>query len=214
MACRPHSTELRHATAVLDTVDAARSVAEFLRLTLEALDEHVGIRRSAFMLGLAEGRLPGPTAYAGLQRGLRPHVMEEYFSGGPTSTRSPPTSPAPRTPAMDGPRSPASTPGSAPPIVATSMNSFAATATSTSSRWIDGVLSARESQVAELVAQGFPNRVIAAIMCIEEDTVKKHVAHAAGKLDVRGRTQLAVCWRSGQRLDLPVHPAARSATIS
>src|SRR3984885_14459183 len=79
MACRPGSTELRRATAVLETADAARSLGEFLTLTLEALDEHFGVRRSAFMLGLSEGELPGRTAYAGLQHGLRPHVMEEYF---------------------------------------------------------------------------------------------------------------------------------------
>ena len=54
-------------------------MGEFLTMTLEALDEHFGIRRSAFMLGLSEGELPGRTAYAGLQHGLRPHVMEEYF---------------------------------------------------------------------------------------------------------------------------------------
>ena len=35
--------------------------------------------RSAFMLGLTEGSLPGPLAYAGTQHGLRPYVLEEYF---------------------------------------------------------------------------------------------------------------------------------------
>src|ERR1700733_7657928 len=79
MACRPGSTELRRATAVLETADAARSLGEFLTLTLEALDEHVGVRRSAFMLGLSERGFPGPPAYAGLQHGLLPHVLEEYF---------------------------------------------------------------------------------------------------------------------------------------
>lgn len=73
-------------------------------------------------------------------------------------------------------------------------------------RGMPGVLSVRESQLAELVAQGFATRQIAEIMCIEEDTVKKHVAHAAGKLGVHGRTQLAVSWSSGQRRDLPASP--------
>src|ERR1700733_3113250 len=72
-------TDQRHVAAVLETVERARSVGEFLSLTLEALDEHLGIRRSAFMLGLSEGESPGRAAYAGLQHGLKPYVMEEYF---------------------------------------------------------------------------------------------------------------------------------------
>ncbi len=79
MATRGEITDRRRAAAVLDTVERARSLGEFLRLTLEGLDEHVGVRRSAFMLGLTDGVLPGATAYDGLQHGLKPYVMEEYF---------------------------------------------------------------------------------------------------------------------------------------
>jgi DNA-binding CsgD family transcriptional regulator len=260
MACRPDSTELRHATAVLDTVDSARSVGEFLTLTLEALDEHVGIRRSAFMLGLTEGRLPGPAAYAGLQHGLRPHVLEEYFERW-FHLDALTTDVARAAYARDGRATidgiysrlgaanrryideflrrngdeyqlsfrlagagwsdgyltlaDSDAPDErAQRIIAMLVPALTERLRRRLPRGIDGVLSARESQVAELVAQGFPNRAIATIMSIEEDTVKKHLAHAAGKLGVRGRTQLAVCWSSGQRLDLPVHPAARSAPTS
>jgi DNA-binding CsgD family transcriptional regulator len=68
-------------------------------------------------------------------------------------------------------------------------------------------LSPRESQVAELVALGFANRDIAATLMIESRTVEKHLERIYERLDVRGRTALAVAWATGARLDLP-HPPA------
>jgi ATP/maltotriose-dependent transcriptional regulator MalT len=60
-----------------------------------------------------------------------------------------------------------------------------------------GTLSRRESEVAGLVAGGLSNRDIAVKLHIAEDTVKKHIAHAADKLGLDGRTQLAVAWATG-----------------
>jgi DNA-binding CsgD family transcriptional regulator len=213
MATRPDSTERRHATAVLETVDGARSLGEFLTLTLEALDEHLGIRRSAFMLALSDGRhldhagagratIAGVCArFGGQQRrdSVRRNGDQKQLSfrlagcgwsdgyltlvgGG------------------DGDEH-------ARRMLETLAPSLTERLRRHLPRGIGGVLSARESQVAELLALGFSNREIAQIMCIEEDTVKKHVAHATDKLGLRGRTQLAVCWSSGRLLELPVTPA-------
>lgn len=55
-------------------------------------------------------------------------------------------------------------------------------------------LSAREAQVSKLVAEGLGNREIAARLCIEHDTVKKHVSNALRKSKVANRTQLAARW--------------------
>jgi ATP/maltotriose-dependent transcriptional regulator MalT len=53
-------------------------------------------------------------------------------------------------------------------------------------------LSPREREVYELLAQGLGNRQIAALLFIEESTVKVHVHHIYDKLGVRSRTALAV----------------------
>jgi DNA-binding CsgD family transcriptional regulator len=63
-------------------------------------------------------------------------------------------------------------------------------------------LSRRETQVAELVALGFSNGEIAGVLHVEEDTIKKHVSHALGKAGLERRTQLAVAWATGRRMDL------------
>jgi LuxR family maltose regulon positive regulatory protein len=49
-------------------------------------------------------------------------------------------------------------------------------------------LSPRESEVLELIAEGLTNQEIAAQLYIGLSTVKKHVNHIYGKLDVRNRT--------------------------
>lgn len=64
-------------------------------------------------------------------------------------------------------------------------------------------LSARESQVAELVALGFTNAQIAAVLHIEEDTVKKHVSHALARLGLHGRPSLAAAWATGRLMEAP-----------
>ncbi|MFL5952640.1 MAG: LuxR C-terminal-related transcriptional regulator [Gaiellaceae bacterium] len=51
------------------------------------------------------------------------------------------------------------------------------------------VLSPREREVLELMAQGFRNREIAAAFVISQSTVKVHVRHIFEKLGVRTRTQ-------------------------
>ncbi len=51
------------------------------------------------------------------------------------------------------------------------------------------VLSPREREVLELMAQGFRNRDIAAAFVISESTVKVHVRHVLEKLGVRTRTE-------------------------
>lgn len=49
-------------------------------------------------------------------------------------------------------------------------------------------LTAREIQVVELLAQGLPNKTIAARLGISDQTVKFHVASICGKLGAANRT--------------------------
>lgn len=50
------------------------------------------------------------------------------------------------------------------------------------------ILTAREIQVLELVAEGLPNKTIAERMGISDQTVKFHVASISGKLGAANRT--------------------------
>jgi DNA-binding CsgD family transcriptional regulator len=70
--------ELRRCDRVVEAVEAARSLPEFLAAALAALHEHFGLR-GEFMLALSEGPLPGHRAYAGASEGYPEHMMEEYF---------------------------------------------------------------------------------------------------------------------------------------
>ena len=54
------------------------------------------------------------------------------------------------------------------------------------------VLSARETEVLQLISTGAANREIAAQLLIGESTVKTHVIHILNKLGVKGRTEAAV----------------------
>jgi non-specific serine/threonine protein kinase len=54
-----------------------------------------------------------------------------------------------------------------------------------------GRLTAREREVATLIAQGATNRAIAETLVISERTVERHVANIFAKLDVGSRTQIA-----------------------
>jgi DNA-binding NarL/FixJ family response regulator len=50
-------------------------------------------------------------------------------------------------------------------------------------------LTPREIEVLELLAEGFPNRAIAARLGISDQTVKSHVASVCGKLGAANRTE-------------------------
>jgi DNA-binding NarL/FixJ family response regulator len=60
-------------------------------------------------------------------------------------------------------------------------------------------LSAREREVAVLIAGGLSNREIAAALTITEKTTANHVDHILTKLDLHTRTQIAV-WAVQQGL--------------
>ena len=68
------------------------------------------------------------------------------------------------------------------------------------------VLTAREHQIAELVADGLSNREIANQLFISNRTVETHVSHIRRKLDVTSRTQL-VRWILDHRLPGPAPTA-------
>jgi non-specific serine/threonine protein kinase len=78
-------------------------------------------------------------------------------------------------------------------------------------------LTAREAEVARLVAQGLTSREIAAALIIAERTAETHVEHILGKLGFRSRTQIAA-WVAARGLPLapdsggapPARPAIRT----
>jgi DNA-binding NarL/FixJ family response regulator len=55
----------------------------------------------------------------------------------------------------------------------------------------NGVLSAREREVAELVARGLSNRDIGRRLFISERTSETHVSHIMRKLDLPSRAAIA-----------------------
>jgi non-specific serine/threonine protein kinase len=54
-----------------------------------------------------------------------------------------------------------------------------------------GVLTAREREVAELVARGLTNRQVAELLVVTEKTAANHVQRVLDKLELRSRSQLA-----------------------
>jgi DNA-binding CsgD family transcriptional regulator len=75
----------------------------------------------------------------------------------------------------------------------------AATARKTGARAADG-LTAREREVAALVAQGKTSREIAGLLVISERTAEAHVGNILGKLGFSARAQIAA-WAVGNRID-------------
>jgi non-specific serine/threonine protein kinase len=63
-------------------------------------------------------------------------------------------------------------------------------------------LTLRESDVAELVAQGLTNREIASRLAIRERTVEVHLSNAFRKLELHTRTDLARYVLSRDRSDV------------
>jgi DNA-binding NarL/FixJ family response regulator len=57
-------------------------------------------------------------------------------------------------------------------------------------------LSAREREILELLAEGFPNKQIAARVGLTDGTVRWHLRHVYHKLHVRSRTEAAIKFRS------------------
>lgn len=55
-------------------------------------------------------------------------------------------------------------------------------------------LTARELEVARLVAQGLANKEIAAALRISPGTVKLHIKHSLFKVGLENRVQLALWW--------------------
>jgi DNA-binding CsgD family transcriptional regulator len=70
-----------------------------------------------------------------------------------------------------------------------------------------GPLSAREADIARLLAQGLTNKEIAVELLVSPGTVRSHVEHILAKLDLRSRAQIAV-WATQEG----VLPAAKGAT--
>jgi NarL family two-component system response regulator LiaR len=64
-------------------------------------------------------------------------------------------------------------------------------------------LTDREKEVVRLVALGRNNREIAQALFISEKTVKTHVSHILGKLNLEHRTQLAIYAIKNKLVDLP-----------
>jgi predicted ATPase/DNA-binding NarL/FixJ family response regulator len=70
----------------------------------------------------------------------------------------------------------------------------------------DMVLSRREQEVAELVAQGLTNHAIAERLFLSERTIEGHVEHAFNKLGLNSRTQLAM-WVGASSTPGPAAPS-------
>ncbi len=96
-----------------------------------------------------------------------------------------------------------------PQIAATLMHRLATLAAAAQpARTALDALTERERDVLSLLAEGLPNKVIAARLRIQPATAKNHVHNILHKLDLRGRSQAAVVL-SRERSGGPESPAAQ-----
>ena len=83
---------------------------------------------------------------------------------------------------------------------------------------LDALLSRRELEVLELLAQGFTNKEIAVLLYVSFETVKTHVAHILKKTGAKNRAAAAVCLIRARRGKspgpLPLKDAFSSSTIA
>jgi DNA-binding NarL/FixJ family response regulator len=68
-------------------------------------------------------------------------------------------------------------------------------------------LSVREMEILALVAEGCPNKEIAARLFISNGTVRTHLMHIYEKLHVRCRTEAAAKYLRSKPASSPTHPA-------
>jgi DNA-binding NarL/FixJ family response regulator len=59
-------------------------------------------------------------------------------------------------------------------------------------------LSPREREILELLADGFPNKIIADRLGLTDGTVRWHLRHVYNKLHVRSRTEAALKFRASK----------------
>ncbi len=207
MVYRLLADERRRVELVLEAAAATDSLARLLVTTLDALDEHLGYSESAFMLTLAEPRLPGHCAYAAVAHGQHSppqcRFVDDFLRrirlAGQLSHRLPVGwSEGYLTlmgPEDHGPRDECLIEELAPGLIDLLRARLPI--------GLDAGLSTREAQVAELVTLGFSNREIADVLHLEEDTIKKHVSRVLARLGMRRRSELAAAWATGHRMDLP-----------
>jgi len=75
------------------------------------------------------------------------------------------------------------------------------------SEWVDeqrtpdlgALLSARQREILELVAEGSTNAEVAGHLFLSESTIKQHLRAAYKALGVRNRTEAAALWRRCRR---------------
>ncbi|XUR32534.1 HTH luxR-type domain-containing protein (plasmid) [Rhizobium leguminosarum bv. trifolii] len=58
-------------------------------------------------------------------------------------------------------------------------------------------LTARETEVIELVAEGLSNKHIGRRLNLQEKTIKHHMTEILSKLGASNRTEAAIRWRQG-----------------
>jgi DNA-binding NarL/FixJ family response regulator len=75
------------------------------------------------------------------------------------------------------------------PALAGDADAVLTPARSSRSELVEEALTPREIEVLELLAEGLPNKAIAARLGISDQTVKFHVSSICGKLPARNRTE-------------------------